>query len=300
MKSIQEKILELKKEKNAIILAHLYQPSDIQEIADFVGDSLELSRLAKDSTADVIIFCGVFFMAGSAKLLSPQKTVILPNRQAGCPMADMLEPEDIIKLREKHPNAAVVTYVNSSVEAKAYSDICCTSSNAIKVVNSLPNKDIIFVPDKNLGSYVARFTDKNIILFDGYCHVHNRITTDHINKARLEHPNVKILVHPECPAPVVDLADFVGSTAQIINYVTASDKKEFVIGTEKGILHQLKLKNPDKVFYMLADNFLCTNMKKTSLEHVLESLETGEYEIEISDDIIKKASQSLHKMLDIK
>jgi quinolinate synthase len=300
MNDIQEKILTLKKEKNAVILAHLYQPAEIQEIADFVGDSLELSRLAKDAEADTIIFCGVCFMAGSAKLLSPQKTVIIPNKQAGCPMADMARPEDIIKLREQHPDAAVVTYVNSSVAVKAYSDICCTSSNAVKIVNSLPNKDIIFVPDKNLGSYVARFTDKNIILFDGYCPTHNRVNTDHVAQARMNHPNVKILVHPECTSEVVDMADFAGSTAQIINYVTASDEKEFIIGTEKGILHQLKLKNPDKEFYMLADNFLCPNMKKISLEHVLESLETGEYEIELSDDMIAKASKSLHKMLEIK
>ncbi|MBR2471316.1 MAG: quinolinate synthase NadA [Clostridia bacterium] len=295
-----EKIGKLKKEKNAVILAHFYQPDEIQAIADFVGDSLDLSRKAAACDADIIIFCGVHFMAGSAKILSPGKTVMIPEKSAGCPMADMVTAEDIKALRKQHPGAAVVAYVNSSVEVKAECDICCTSSNAIKIVNSLPNDEIIFVPDKNLGSYVAQFTDKKVILFSGYCPVHDRITMADIEKARTAHPGVEILVHPECPADVVAAADFAGSTAQIIDYATASDKQEFVIGTEHGVLYPLEKKNPDKKFYMLAENFTCGGMKKTKLSDVLECLETGKNEIIIDEEIRKKAESSLIRMLEVK
>lgn len=299
MQSITEKINQLKKEKNAVIIAHLYQPAEIQQIADFVGDSLELSQRAKDASADVIIFCGVWFMAGSAKLLSPKKTVQIANKRAGCPMADMVTPEDVLKLREEHPSAAVVAYVNSSVEVKAVSDICCTSSNAVRIVNSLPNEEIIFVPDRNLGHYVSRFTDKKIILFNGYCPTHNRVFIEHEEMARRAHPNAKILVHPECTAAVIDGADFVGSTAQILDYVAKSSDKEFVIGTEEGILYPLRTQNPDKQFYMLSE-MICPNMKKTTLEDVVECLETGVNEIQLSDEMIEKASGSLFRMLDTK
>ncbi|MBQ9097410.1 MAG: quinolinate synthase NadA [Clostridia bacterium] len=298
--NVIEKIAKLKKEKNAVILAHFYQPNEIQAIADFVGDSLDLSRKAADCDADIIIFCGVHFMAGSAKILSPDKTVMIPEMNAGCPMADMVTAEDIKRLRKEHPDAAVVAYINSSVEVKAECDICCTSSNAIKIVNSLPNDEIIFVPDKNLGSYAQQFTDKKVNLFSGYCPVHNRITVADIEKARAAHPGVEILVHPECPEDVVAAADFVGSTAQIIDYSSNSDKKEFVIGTEYGVLYPLEKKNPDKKFYMLAENFTCANMKKTTLEDVLECLETGKNEIEIDEEIRRKASASLLRMLEVK
>ena len=300
MQKMIDKINKLKKEKNAVILAHFYQPDEIQKVADFVGDSLDLSRKAADCDADIIIFCGVHFMAGSAKILSPGKTVMIPEINAGCPMADMVTAEDIKALRKEHPNAAVVAYVNSSVEVKAECDICCTSSNAIKIVNSLPNDEIIFVPDKNLGSFVARFTDKKVIFFSGYCPVHNRIKMDDIKKAREAHPGVEILVHPECPAEVVAAADFAGSTAQIIDYASSSDKSEFVIGTEHGVLYPLEKKNPDKKFYMLAENFTCRDMKKTELSDVLECLETGKNEIEIDEEIRKKAESSLVRMLEIK
>ncbi len=300
MQSIQERITALKKKRNAIILAHFYQQDEVQEIADFVGDSLELSRIARDCGEQVIVLCGVWFMAGSAKLLSPQKTVLIPNKNAGCPMADMVTPEDVSALRQKHPNAAVVTYVNSSVEVKAISDICCTSSNALKVVASLPNDEIIFVPDKNLGDYVSRFTDKKLILHSGYCPTHQRIFTEHIDIARREHPGAKILVHPECTREIVDAADFVGSTSQIINYATQSDDTEFVIGTEQGILYPLKKKNPNKVFHMLSPHFVCPNMKKTTLEYVLHCLEEMETEIRIDDGLMQAASQSLYKMFAVK
>ncbi len=300
MESIGDRIKRLKKEKNAIILAHFYQPDEVQEIADYVGDSLELSRFAKDCAQEVIVLCGVWFMAGSAKLLSPHKTVLIPNKRAGCPMADMVTPEDVINLRKKHPNSAVVTYVNSSVEVKAVSDICCTSSNAVRVVNSLPNEEIIFVPDRNLGSYVSRFTDKKMILFNGYCPTHNRIFAEHMDTARREHPNAKILVHPECAPEIIDAADFVGSTAQIINYVSSSDEKEFVIGTEQGILYPLRQKNPDKTFYMLSENFICPNMKKTTIEDVENALASMETEIKLDADIIERASKSLFRMFEVK
>lgn len=297
---ITEKIRALKKERNALILAHFYQPPEIQAIADIVGDSLELSRSAKDSKSDVIVFCGVYFMAESAKILSPQKTVLIPNKAAGCPMADMIRPQDVREMRSRYPNATVVTYINSSAAVKAESDICCTSANALKVVNAVKSDEIIFIPDQNLGSYVARFSDKTFHFFDGYCHVHNKISVGDVAKARADHPGVPILVHPECPAAVVDLADFVGSTSQIINFVSASDEKQFIIGTEKGVLYPLSLKNPNKVFYMLAENFLCPNMKKTSLEHVLESLESDVTEVELGDEIIEKASKSLSAMFEVK
>lgn len=300
MQSIQERIKALKEQKNAVIVAHFYQPDEIQEIADFVGDSLELSRYAKDSDADKIVLCGVWFMAGSAKLLSPEKTVMISNKLAGCPMADMVTPNDVMKLRARHPAAAVVTYVNSSVEVKAVSDICCTSSNAVKIVESLPNEEIIFLPDRNLGRYVARFTDKKIILFDGYCPTHNRIFIEHIDIARREHPGVEILVHPECTHDVIDAADFVGSTAQIIKYATESNNKAFIIGTEQGILYPLRQKNPDKDFYMLSENFICPNMKKTSLTDVEDCLETGANAIELDEEIIHAASKSLFRMLAVK
>ncbi|MBR3576331.1 MAG: quinolinate synthase NadA [Clostridia bacterium] len=295
-----EKIGKLKKEKNAVILAHFYQPDEIQAIADFVGDSLDLSRKAAACDADIIIFCGVHFMAGSAKILSPDKTVMIPEKSAGCPMADMVTAEDIKALRKEHPDAAVVAYVNSSVEVKAECDICCTSSNAIKIVNSLPNDEIVFVPDKNLGSYVAQFTDKKVFLFSGYCPVHDRITLEDVEKARAAYPGVEILVHPECPAEVVAAADFAGSTAQIIDYATASDKKEFIIGTERGVLYPLEKKNPDKKFYMLAENFTCGGMKKTKLSDILECLETSKNEIIIDEEIRKKAEKSLIRMLEVK
>jgi quinolinate synthase len=298
MRDIQDRIAELKKRKNAVILAHFYQEPEVQDVADFVGDSLDLSRRAKDADADAIVFCGVWFMAGSAKLLSPSKTVMIAHRTAGCPMADMVTAADVEGLKRAHPEAAVVTYVNSSVEVKAVSDICCTSSNAVRIVESLPNDEVIFIPDRSLGNYVARFTDKKVITFNGYCPTHNRVFPEHVEAARRSHPDAEILVHPECPPHIVDAADFTGSTAQIIAYAGASDKKEFVIGTEMGILHPLKLKNPDKEFHMLSDRMICPNMKKTSLEDVVVCLEEGANRIEIDSGIAGPAAKSLYRMFE--
>ena len=295
-----QRINELKKEKNAVILAHLYQRPEIQEIADFVGDSFELAQKAKQTNADIIIFCGVHFMAESAKILNPQKTVLLPVLDAGCPMANMVGAEDVIMLKKKYPDAAVVCYINTSAAVKAECDVCCTSSNAVKIIKALPQKQIIFVPDENLGAYAAKsIPEKEIILFKGYCIVHKRVIYDDVDKAREGRPQALVAVHPECTPEVVEKADFVGSTAQIINYVKKSDNKEFIIGTEQGILHRLTNDNPDKRFYLLSNKLICANMKKTYLRDVLHCLETNMHEINLSEDVINKAAVSLNKMIEI-
>ena len=298
MQTIQEKIKKLKNEKNAVILAHYYQTGDIIDIADMVGDSYGLSKKAKETDADIIVFCGVRFMAESAKILSPDKKVLLPANEAGCPMADMVTPQDIRDLRQKYPDAAVVCYVNSTSEVKAESDVCCTSSNAVKVVSSLKQKRIVFVPDQNLARFVAKqLPDKEIIPFHGYCIVHHRVGADEVDKAKAAMPDALLLVHPECAEGVVDNADFVGSTAQIINYAAQSDHKKFIIGTEMGILHVLKKQNPDKAFFLLTTKLVCANMKKTKIDDVLGALENEQYEITLDKDVMDKARLSLEKML---
>ena len=295
-----EEILDLKTERNAVILAHLYSWPEVQDIADFTGDSLELSRKARDTQADVIVFCGVRFMAETAKILNPQKTVLLPESAAGCPMADMVTPEDVELLRKAHPGAAVVCYVNSSAEVKAVSDICCTSSNAVKVVASLKEEEIIFVPDRNLGHYVSRFLpDKRFILFDGYCHVHNKVSPDDVKKARSARPGTPILVHPECTPEVIELADFTGSTAQIIDYAVKSDKEEFIIGTESGVLHRLQQLCPAKRFYSLHAAMVCPNMKKTGLAGIRDALLKLQYKIELDEQVSGRAAVSLDRMLSV-
>ncbi|MCG8499854.1 MAG: quinolinate synthase NadA [Firmicutes bacterium] len=300
MKEIIDKISELKEQRNATILAHNYQIGEVQEIADFVGDSFALSKKAKETACDVIVFCGVHFMAETAKILSPQKTILLPVRDAGCPMADMVTVPDVEALRKAHPDAAVVCYVNSSAEVKAVSDVCCTSSNAVSVIRSLPNHRIIFIPDENLGDYVARqLPDKEIILFEGYCTTHKRVTLEETDAARKAVPDAKLLVHPECRPEVVAKADFAGSTSQIIDYVTNAEDRRFIIGTEQGVLHWLKQKHPDKKFYLLSQKLICPNMKKTTLKTVLTALETMTYQIRLSEQIIERAYGSLEKMLRI-
>ncbi len=294
---LNNQILKLKKEKNAIILAHYYQASEIQDIADFVGDSFELSRKAKENAADMIVFCGVRFMAESAKVLSPEKTVLLPVKEAGCPMADMAEVDQILKMKSEHPKAKVITYVNSSVEVKAISDVCCTSSNAIKIVRKIDGHEIIFAPDKNLGSYVQEYVpEKKIILWDGHCCVHNRITADNILMVKEENPDAKVLVHPECKSEVRSLADYVGSTSGIINFARESNNDKFLIVTEEGVLHRLKNENPSKEFLSIR-GMTCKNMKKTELEDVYSSLLDRKYEIKINEDIRQKAAKALENML---
>jgi quinolinate synthase len=300
MNDIIKEINRIKKEKNAVIVAHNYQIDEVQDIADLVGDSFALSKFCANNNADVIVFCGVHFMAESAKIISPKKTVILPEKHAGCPMANMVTAEALKKKKVEHPGAAVVCYINSSAEVKAESDICCTSSNAVNVVNSLEQKDIIFVPDENLGSYIAeKLPHKNIILWNGYCITHHKIKKDDVLLAKEKHPEAILLVHPECRKEIVDLANFVGSTKQIIDYAATSDAKEFIIGTEMGIMHKLKMESPDKKFYLMSPGLICPNMKKTTLDSILHSLQTMTEKIELDEDVRTRARKSLDRMLSV-
>ena len=298
--TIQNEIKAWKKKRKAVILGHNYQRPEVQDISDHLGDSLALSVKATQTDAEVIVFCGVDFMAESAKVLNPEKIVLHPNLAAKCPMAAMMDVEGLRELKNEHPDAYVAGYVNTSAECKTELDICCTSSNAVKVVSSLPEKEIIFIPDKNLGHYVSRFVrDKHFILFNGWCHVHNDITVEDVEKARSAHPHALLLVHPECIPEVVDRADFIGSTSQIIDYAVKSDGGEFVIGTESGILHRLTQLCPRKHFFKLSGLLVCPNMKKTSLQNICDALEKMENRIEIDEKVKKGAARSLNRMLSL-
>ncbi|WXR62269.1 quinolinate synthase NadA [Peptostreptococcaceae bacterium AGR-M142] len=299
IEELKLKIMELKKERNAIILAHNYQNKEIQDIADYLGDSLELSKRACNVKEDVIVFCGVHFMAESAKILSKDKKVLLPVKDATCPMADMVTFEALKEEKEKYKDLKIVCYVNSSAKVKSISDISCTSSNAVDIVNSIESENILFVPDCNLGSYVKEKTNKNIILWEGFCPTHHRVCEDSIIKMKENHKNVKILTHPECKKEVLKHSDFVGSTSAIINYVKDSEDKEFIIGTEEGILHKLKKDNKDKNFYLLDENLVCKNMKKTKLIDVYNALLNMENEINLDDEVIIGAKSSLDAMLNL-
>lgn len=295
---IIDEINKLKKEKNAVILAHNYQIPEIQDIADYVGDSLELSKKAAKTDADIIVFCGVHFMAESAKILSPNKKVLLPVLDAGCPMADMIDADQLRIFKEEYPDIPVVCYVNSSAAVKAESDICCTSSNALKIVNSLEKDKILFVPDKNLGNYIStKNPQKDIICWEGFCITHHRVRHNELDMVRKHRGETKILVHPECNPEVVKKADFVGSTSEIIEYVKNSEDKKFIIGTEMGILHRLRKQNPDKKYYLLSPSLVCYNMKKTSLEDVYKALKDENNEINVDKEVMDKAHKSLERML---
>ncbi len=299
-KTLVEEIKKLKIEKDAVIVAHNYQIDDIQEIADMLGDSLALARYCASTTNKVILFCGVHFMAESAKILSPEKTVLLPEIDAGCPMADMVTAEALRKKKQQHPEAIVVCYINSSAEVKAESDICCTSSNAIDVIKSIKEKDILFVPDQNLGSYVAKMVpEKNIILWEGYCITHHRINPTEVDKIKELHPDALLLIHPECKPEIVEKADFVGSTKQIIDFATENSCQKYIIGTEMGVLYKLKKNNPQKQFYLMSPGLVCANMKKNTLQSIYESLRDNKYEITMDDNIIRQARKSLDRMLKI-
>jgi quinolinate synthase len=295
-----KEILRLKQQRNATIVAHNYQIDDVQEIADVVGDSFALSKYCASSPKDIIVFCGVHFMAESAKILSPQKTVLLAEINAGCPMADMVDVEGLRAMKQNFPGAAVVCYINTSAAVKAECDICCTSSNAVKVIQSMTEREIIFVPDKNLGDYIAKkVPEKTMIIWDGFCVTHHRVTAKEVKKAKEAHPDALILVHPECKPEVVELADFVGSTKQIIDFATASLEKKFIIGTEMGVLYRLKKNNPEKTFYLLSPGLICPNMKKTSLASVYHALKDMRYKIELNEAIIAKARLTLERMLTV-
>lgn len=295
--NFKNEILKLRKERNAIILAHYYQRSDIQDIADAVGDSYYLSKIAKDCEEKVIVFCGVKFMAESAKILSPEKIVLLPVIDAGCPMADMADAEGVQELKKKHPNAKVVCYINSSAEVKAISDVCCTSSNALKIIRNLEEEEIIFLPDKNLGEYIQeQVPEKKFIIWNGFCITHKKVRPEELAKAKNLHPDILIAAHPECEKPVRDAADFIGSTGEIIKFVNKSSNKRFLIATEEGVLHQMKLNDPDKEFYIPGGGMSCINMKKTYLKDVYNCLLNMEYNIELNEDLRQKAYNALSNM----
>lgn len=296
---IVKQINIIKKEKNAIILAHNYQLPEIQDIADYLGDSLDLAKKASRTDAENIIFCGVDFMAESAKILNPDKNVVTPEKNATCPMANMVDPIGLKILKKRYPHAEVVAYVNTTAEIKALSDICCTSANGDKVVKTLDSKKIIFVPDKNLGSYIQRLVpDKKMILWPGFCSTHNRIKVQQIKKLKEKYPNAEVLVHPECSLEVIDFADYAYSTNGMVNHVKKSYKNEFIIGTEKELCYRLKKENPKKEIIPIK-SAICPNMKKTTVEKVLNSLVSLEPKIELSDEIMEKAKKPLQKMMKI-
>ena len=296
--TIVEEINALKKEKNAVILAHYYVRPEVQEIADYIGDSYYLSKVATELSEQTIVFCGVSFMGESAKILNPDKTVLMPDSLADCPMAHMADVETIKMVREKYEDVAVVCYINSTAELKRYSDVCVTSANAVKIVKALPNKNIFFIPDKNLAHYVAeQVPEKNFIYNDGYCIVHERMSLEEVKKAKERHPEAEILTHPECPASICEISDYLGSTSGIINYAKKSDKKEFIICTECGVLDKLEKENPDKIFYFTETLPVCVNMKKNTLEKVLHVLKTGDNEVHVTDEVREQSKKALEKML---
>jgi len=293
-------IQELKRKRRAVLLAHNYQLDDVQAVADYVGDSFYLSKVAADVKSDVIVFCGVRFMAETAKLLAPDKEVLLPERDAGCPLAEMITAEDVRRLKSEHPGTPVMCYVNSSVEVKAESNVCCTSANAVKIAASLPGKKLIFVPDGNLGHYVAsRVMEKEFILWPGHCYTHAKIKPDDVLTVREKYREAKVLIHPECDPEVARLADFTGSTSQIMHYAEKSSAPAFIIGTEVGVLYQLSAKQPDKKFYLLHPGLICPNMKKTRLESVLAALKDNKHSITVEQAVAAKARYTLDRMLEL-
>ncbi len=295
-----EEINKLKIERKAIVLAHHYQSEEVKEIADYVGDSLELARIASKCSEDVLVLCGVYFMAETAKILSPNKKVILPNLNAGCPMADMVTAERLKEEKAKYPKAKVVCYVNSSAEVKAESDVCCTSSNAVNIVRNMEENQIIFVPDQNLGHYVSRFVpEKDIILWRGFCPTHHRIDLNDVATVREKYPDAVLLVHPECKPEIVEAADFVGSTSQIIEYAKQTAVKTLIIGTEEGVMPTLQKNSPEKTFVLLNPDFSCPNMKKTRLEDVYRALKSEDNEIEMEESIREKAFTAINRMLEM-
>jgi quinolinate synthase len=291
-----ELVLELKKQRNAVILVHNYQSPEMYKIADFIGDSLGLSREAAKTDADVIVFCGVKFMAETAKILSPKKTVLLPSLEAGCALADMATTEKLKEIKKKHPNAAVVSYVNTSAEIKAMSDVCCTSMNAVEIINSLPNKEIIFLPDKNLGRYIAEKTNKKIILWDGYCFVHDKLNAEMLTEMKKKNPDAKIIAHPECKEEILQIADKVCGTGGMAKFANSNGTKDFIVVTECGMTEKLREDAPNKNFHSFCN--ICPYMKSTTLPLVVNALVHNQNEITLLQDIMVKARRALDKMLE--
>lgn len=299
-KELVQKINTLKKEKNAIILAHTYENVEIDEVADFSGDSLYLSQQAAKTDAEIIVFAGVYFMAETAKILSPNKKVLLPDMTAGCAMADKINLQQLRKFKAEHPNIPVVCYVNSTAEVKAESDICCTSANAINVVRSLGAKEVLFVPDEHLGQYVeSQLNDIKVITYNGFCPIHHDINTDDVQKQKQLYPNALVMVHPECKKEVTELADFIGSTTAIIKAVKESQEKEFIIVTEKGVVDRLKRDYPDKTFILIKDTAICESMKRTTLEKIYNILMTETNEITVPEETAQLAINAIDKMVKI-
>lgn len=300
MNSIKNEIEQLKKEKNAVILAHYYVPDEVQEIADYSGDSFYLSKIAKNTDADVIVFAGVSFMGESAKILNPDKTVLLPDGEADCAMAHMATMEKVKEMREQYEDLAVVCYINSTAELKTVSDVCVTSANAVKIVRALPNKNIFFIPDGNLAAYVAeQVPEKNVIPNDGFCPVHKAVTPESILALKKQYPDAEFLVHPECIKDVLALADFVGSTSAIIQYAQESEKKEFLVGTEEGVMYELRKKCPDKIFHSAMQGNQCKDMKMVTLKKVRDSLKNGVHTVEVSEKTREGAKRALDAMLNL-
>ncbi len=296
----KKQILKLKEGKNAVILAHYYAPDEVQEIADYVGDSFYLAKIAKKSTADILVFCGVYFMGESAKILNPDKKVLMPDLTADCPMAHMVAKGKIEEMRAKYEDLAVVCYINSTAELKAQSDVCVTSSNAISIVRSLPNKNIFFIPDKNLGSFVAEnVPEKNIVLNDGCCPIHAAISAKEVKDEKQNHPNALVLTHPECEAEILALSDYIGSTAEMIAYAAESTCEEFIVCTEDGVNFKLMNDNPAKKFYFPKTRPCCADMKLNTLEKLLHALQTEENEITVSDELRRSALVPLDRMLEL-
>ncbi|MBF0451627.1 MAG: quinolinate synthase NadA [Candidatus Magnetomorum sp.] len=296
---MQEVIRKKLKEKNAILLAHNYQPPEIQDVADMCGDSLELSIRAGKTNADIIVFCGVHFMAETASIVSPQKKVLLPKLDAGCPMAEMITPDALEQKKQSLPGVPVVTYVNSPASVKALSDICCTSANAVKVVNSLPDRDILMTPDKNLAQYTAQHTEKHIHYWDGYCPIHNNLTSEMLLASRKKYPDALVLAHPECQPDVLKLADEILSTSGMLKYVIQSTSKAFIIATESGLIHPLQKNHPDKRFYPASDSLTCPDMKKITLKDIVETLDKLSPEVRVPLDIQERARKSVERMIKI-
>lgn len=294
------KIRKLKEQRNAVILAHNYQPGEVQDLADFVGDSLGLSIKASETDAEVIVFCGVQFMAETAAILSPEKLVLLPDKFAGCPLADMITAEQLRELKQNHPDALVVCYVNSSAEVKAESDYCCTSANGVEVVNSLPkDRVVIFVPDQHLGRFVAERTGRELVLWPGYCITHVMITEEDIKSSKAKYPDAIVMAHPECIEPVKELSDEILSTGQMLRYANSDGAKQFIIATETGIIYTLKRQNPDAEFIAASDRAVCPNMKRISLDKIIGSLEDMQYKVTVPEEVRIKAERALDRMVGI-
>lgn len=300
MNEMLREIEQLKKEKNAVILAHYYVNDEVQEIADYIGDSYYLAKIARTVDAKTIVFAGVSFMGESAKILNPDKMILMPDMSADCPMAHMAEVEKIEEMRKKYDDLAVVCYINSTAQLKCHSDVCVTSSNAVKIVKALPNKNIFFIPDENLGRHVAeQVPEKNVILNNGFCHVHVSVTAENVKAIKAKYPNALVAAHPECKDEVLREADYIGSTSGIIDFATAADCEEFIICTESGVGYELKTKNPNKKFYFAGTKHFCPNMKLNTAEKVLHVLKTGENEVHVSDEVREKAMKPLDRMLEL-